>query len=311
MLFHPSSLCLAAPSLACWSRAALTRLLGGPGEHTRVHTRTLGALCRRRGGPKVSPQALRRSSAIRRELLISPGVNAAHSWGWRGGSVRYVRFLLLPVSALAVWPRLSWCERAKRGVRVGSAALVLPSLPPVYSSASPADFLPLCPHTLPLPALREEMSGKCLKSSSEPSAFSTGRHRATGAAWAMVPGSDPPQCRARGEPVAVESVVSSAFIQLCCVHWDGSVPCLSVPFPLVWPEYAIHAIHTLGRWLGGLHPRLCTHHVFPEVSLAVSPAPAWGRSASLQQSEPVQIWPQVTSLSVTLPRSWRAALCGW
>lgn len=178
MLFHPSSLCLAAPLLACWSRAALTRLLGGPGEHTRVHTRTLGALCRRRGGPKVSPQALRHSSAIRWELLISPGVNAAHSWGWRGGSVRYVRFLLLPASALAVWPRLSWCERAKCGVCVGSAALVLPSLPPVYSSASPGDFLPLCPHTLPLPALHEEMSGKCLKSSSEPSAFSTGRHRA-------------------------------------------------------------------------------------------------------------------------------------
>ena len=69
-----------------------------PREHTRVHTRTLGALCRQRGGPEASPQALRHSSAIRWELLISLGVNAAHSWGGAGG---------------VCGMRLSRCERGK------------------------------------------------------------------------------------------------------------------------------------------------------------------------------------------------------
>lgn len=87
-------------------------------------------------------------------------------------------------------------------VRVGPAALVLPSLPPVYSSASPGDFLPLCPHTLPVPALHEEMSGKCLKSFSELSDFSTGHHRGAGAARALVPGSVPLRCRVGAEPQA-------------------------------------------------------------------------------------------------------------
>lgn len=55
----------------------------------------------------------------------------------------------------------------RAGLCVAPAAAVLPSWPPVYSSAARGDFLPLCPHTLPFPALHEEMSGKCLKSSLE------------------------------------------------------------------------------------------------------------------------------------------------
>lgn len=115
------------------------------------------------------------------------------------------------------------------GVRVGLAALVLPSVPPVYSSASPGDFLPLCPHTLPVPALHEEMSGKCLKSSSELSDFSTGCHRATGAGWAVVPS---PR-RAHGTIKRCELCPYPAVLPML-----GMVPCLSasVPLPLMWPE---------------------------------------------------------------------------
>lgn len=64
--------------------------------------------------------------------------------GRRGGSVWYVPALLLPSICLS----FPWAM----GIRVGPAALVLPSVLPALSSVSPGDFLPLCPHALPFPA---------------------------------------------------------------------------------------------------------------------------------------------------------------
>jgi len=182
------------PSPLCWA----------PGVSTRVCTRARWAAGRPAGAPPFLGHMLATIYIVR---------GAA-----RGDAV------LLPASARGV-PGASGAGARPRAPR-GTGALVLPSLPPVYSSASPGRFLPLCPHALPVPALHEEMSGKCLKSSSEPSGFFAG------AARAPVPGCDPPRCR-RGASLRQHEASRALPLPSCApCAGNGAVSCCRCPFPV-------------------------------------------------------------------------------
>lgn len=150
-------------------------------------------------------------------------------------------------------------ESSGSPVRAGPAGLcgaltaaVLPSSPPVYSSAAPGDFLPLCPRTLPFPALREEMSGKYLKSSSERFPLAI--------AVLLVPGSDLPRCQANGDPP--REPAGSALTHPCSPRWGWR----RVFLPL--SRFCSRSGTSVPAASGLLSaPQLCTHHMFPEASL--------------------------------------------
>lgn len=135
----------------------------------REHTCTLGALCRR----GASPWAPCHSLAVGWELLISWGLNAAHSSAGKGAACKM--HLCCSSQPSCSWPRCVWGERVPVGSVSVTGSLLSPSLAGCCPHPCPLvahrPWEPSClaaPTPLPLPGLREETGGKCLKSCSEP-----------------------------------------------------------------------------------------------------------------------------------------------